>query len=100
MIEIITIGDELTSGRTADENARFIGESLYLRGFSVSKITTVGDGLDDISGALRNLNDDTRFIIVTGGLGPTEDDKTTEAAARCFGKELRKAYWKGKPEGQ
>ena len=88
MIEIITIGDELTSGRTVDENARFIGESLYLRGFSISKITTVGDGLDDISGALKNTNDDTRFIIATGGLGPTEDDKTSEAAARFFGKKL------------
>lgn len=88
MIEIITIGDELTSGRTADENARFIGESLYLRGFSVSRITTVGDGLDDISGALKSINDNTRFIIVTGGLGPTEDDRTSEAAASCFGKEL------------
>ena len=39
MIEIITIGDELISGRTADENARFLGEAFYLRGFSVSKIT-------------------------------------------------------------
>ena len=88
MIEIITIGDELISGRTADENARFLGEALYLRGFSVSKITTVGDGRGDISGALKNLKYDTRFIIVTGGRGPTEDDKTSEAAAFCFGKKL------------
>lgn len=88
MIEIITIGDELTCGRTADENARFIGEALYLKGFAVSRVVTVGDGLADISEALKGLKTDTRFAIITGGLGPTQDDKTAQAAAECFGKKL------------
>lgn len=88
MIEIITIGDELTSGSTVDENARFIAQTLHSVGYSVSKISTVGDGMEDIKDALKGLMEDTHFVIVTGGLGPTEDDRTTQAAAAAFGRHL------------
>jgi len=84
----MTIGDELTCGRTADENARFIGEALYLKGLVVSRMVTVGDELADIAAALKDLRADTRFVVVTGGLGPTEDDKTAAAAADRFGRKL------------
>lgn len=88
MIEIITIGDELTSGSTVDENARFIAQALHSIGLSVSKITTVGDGIEDIQHALKSLLKETRFVIATGGLGPTEDDRTAKAAASAFGRQL------------
>jgi len=85
MIEILTIGDELTSGSTLDENARFIARALYGAGLQVARITTVGDGIDDIVGMLQHPLVSTRCTIVTGGLGPTDDDRTAEAAAKAFG---------------
>ncbi len=88
MIEIITIGDELISGSTADENARFIGEALTSLGLTVSKITTVGDAVEDIENALESIRGETRFVLITGGLGPTEDDRTARAAAKAFGRKL------------
>lgn len=88
MIEILTIGDELISGRTADENARFIAQTLHEAGLPVVRITSVGDGIEDISRALRDLLPGTRFVVVTGGLGPTDDDRTALAAAKTFGREL------------
>lgn len=89
MIEIVTIGDELTSGRTVDENSRFIAQTLYEAGLTVSRITTVGDGIDDIKRCLKGLLHDTRFAVVTGGLGPTDDDRTAQAAAGAFGRKLQ-----------
>jgi nicotinamide-nucleotide amidase len=88
MIEILTIGDELIAGRTADENARFIAQALHEAGLAVARVTTVGDGIEDISRALRDLLPGTRFVIITGGLGPTEDDRTALAAATTFGRAL------------
>jgi len=88
MIEILTIGDELLSGRTLDENSRFIAATLHEHGFVVSRITSVGDAVTDISRALQQRLPDTRCMVVTGGLGPTEDDRTAQAAAAAFGKDL------------
>lgn len=88
MIEILTIGDELTSGRTADENSGFIARALNAAGLTVARIITVGDGIEDIKRALQSLLQDTQFVIVTGGLGPTDDDRTARAAAATFGKKL------------
>ena len=88
MIEILTIGDELLSGRTADTNAGFIARALAEAGLSVKRFSSVGDRLEDIQRALTNLLPDTRFLIATGGLGPTDDDRTAQAAALTFGCEL------------
>jgi len=88
MIELLTIGDELLSGRTADTNASFIARALAEAGLSVRRFSSVGDCLEDIRRALSNLLPDTRFLIATGGLGPTDDDRTAQAAARTFGCEL------------
>ncbi|MEI6125694.1 MAG: competence/damage-inducible protein A [Pseudomonadota bacterium] len=88
MIEILTIGDELTSGRTVDENSTCIARALNTAGLTVARITTVGDGIKDIQRCLHDLLEETRFVIVTGGLGPTEDDRTAQAAASAFGKKL------------
>ena len=81
MIEIITIGDELLCGRTLDTNAGMIARELHAAGFTVARITTTGDTHSAISSALLSCLPETRFIIVTGGLGPTEDDLTSSAAA-------------------
>ena len=85
MIEIITIGDELLCGRTQDTNAGMIARELNAAGFDVARITTTGDTCGAISAALLSCLRETRFVIVTGGLGPTEDDLTAAAAADAFG---------------
>jgi len=84
VIEIITIGDELLCGRTQDTNASMIARELSAAGFAVARITTIGDECSAISAALLSCLKETRFVIVTGGLGPTEDDRTAAAAAAAF----------------
>ncbi len=88
MIEIITVGDELTTGCTIDTNSSFIACIVSPLGYPVKRITTIGDGFEDIIQAFKNLSNDTKYVIVTGGLGPTEDDKTAQAASRYFLKKL------------
>ncbi len=88
MIEIITIGDELLMGSTADENARYLAESVTEVGAGVTRAITVGDRPEDIQKALKNVFPQTRYVIITGGLGPTEDDRTAEAAAAAFCQKL------------
>ncbi len=88
MIELLTIGDELLSGRTADTNSNFLARALTEAGLSAQRFSSVGDGLEDIRRALTQLLPGTRFLIVTGGLGPTDDDCTAQAAALTFGREL------------
>ena len=85
MIEIITIGDELLCGRTQDTNAGMIARELHAAGFPLTRITTTGDTHDAISAALLSCLSKTRFVIVTGGLGPTDDDLTAASAAAAFG---------------
>ena len=84
-IEIITTGDELMSGLTQDSNFSWAGEVLASRGFAVEFHTTVGDERDDISSALGISSGRADAVIVSGGLGPTPDDLTSEVAADFFG---------------
>lgn len=88
MIEILTVGDELVSGRTLDENARSIAAMLYANGFFVSRMTSVGDAAPDICRALLDHLPETRVMVITGGLGPTDDDRTAQAAAKAFNRRL------------
>ena len=87
-VEIITIGNELLSGSTLDTNAAFISASVNIIGLSVVRMSSVGDASDDIVAALKTVLPESRFVIVTGGLGPTDDDCTSAAAARAFGKQV------------
>ncbi|MEM0373934.1 MAG: nicotinamide mononucleotide deamidase-related protein [Sulfolobaceae archaeon] len=80
--EIISIGNELLSGKTINTNASHIAKRLTSLGYTVRRITTVGDYIDDIVSAFREaINRRPLLIISTGGLGPTYDDKTAEALA-------------------
>lgn len=83
-IGILTIGDELTSGKTQDRNSAFIARNLYRLGWQISAMLSVGDDNAAIKDALTFLMERAEGIIVTGGLGPTTDDITTAAIARAF----------------
>ena len=86
--EIIIIGNELISGRKRDLNAWYASGCLLSHGLEVSEITTVGDNYDTLSSVLRAAVGRSHFIIVTGGLGPTEDDLTTEIVSKALGRPL------------
>jgi nicotinamide-nucleotide amidase len=94
-VELVTIGDELLLGHTVDANAAWLGRELAAIGISVARRTTVGDGADDIAGAVREALARTGAVITTGGLGPTADDRTKPAIAAIFGRtlELDEARW-------
>ena len=86
--EIISIGDELTSGSVQNTNATFIGNQLHTAGIEVEQIKTVRDDMDAIVDTVRGIQNHISFVIVTGGLGPTVDDITTKAAAEALRKKL------------
>ena len=86
--EIITIGDELTSGRTLNLNARYAAGRLTASGLKVNRITSVGDNYPMVAEALRRAIENSRFVIVTGGLGSTEDDRTSEIVAKALNRPL------------
>ena len=86
--EIITIGNELISGRTMDLNAWYAAGRLTASGLMVTRITTVGDNPEKLSTALREALTHSEFVIITGGLGSTEDDITNEIVADTLNRPL------------
>ncbi len=88
LTEIIIIGNELVSGKTRDLNGWYASGCLLSCGLEVSGITTVGDNYDTLSSVLSAAVKRSHSIIVTGGLGPTEDDLTTKIVSRAFDRPL------------
>ncbi len=87
--ELLATGDEIRTGAIVDTNSAYIAEKLELQGVAVSGHTCVGDRLEDISEALTVISRRAAVAVVTGGLGPTTDDRTAEAAAMAAGVGLR-----------
>jgi len=82
-IELVCIGNELLIGKTVNTNAHWLAERCTALGASVQRITVISDDLDEIAGALNeSLGRKPSFIITTGGLGPTFDDKTLRGVSR------------------
>jgi nicotinamide-nucleotide amidase len=82
---IVTVGTELTSGLRADTNGREIAGRLLQTGYSVGRLTSVPDDETRIADAIADCVASFDLVVVTGGLGPTHDDRTREAAARALG---------------
>lgn len=82
---VVTVGEELLSGATVDGNAAWLGRELAALGIPVRERFTVGDRDDRIRVAVRRGLDLARLVVVTGGLGPTEDDRTRSAVAAELG---------------
>lgn len=87
-IAVLTIGDELINGETADTNTAAIARILGGHGYALRESLSVGDVETDIEEVLQELARKRDVIIVTGGLGPTTDDLTARAAAHAFGRRL------------
>jgi nicotinamide-nucleotide amidase len=79
--EILSTGDEILTGATVDTNSAHIAGKLIEAGITVYRKNCVGDTLDDIIAVLKEIGNRSDIAIVTGGLGPTEDDLTAEAVA-------------------
>ena len=86
--EIVTTGSELMLGRLVDSNSAWLSEYLAGQGVRVARHTAVGDDRDRLVKAFRRAWREHQVILVTGGLGPTEDDLTRPAAAAAFGLDL------------
>ena len=74
--QIISIGDELLLGETINTNASFIAKSLQRIGIEVSKIWTIADVEEQMIDTIKSAARETSLVLMTGGLGPTNDDKT------------------------
>lgn len=86
--EIIAIGDELLYGQIMDTNSHWISQQLDLMGVKVAYRTTIGDNREDILEAFSTAEKRAKIILITGGLGPTQDDLTKPLLAEYFGCEV------------
>ncbi len=86
--DILSIGDELTSGQTINRNAAWLGEQLQLLGIPVRRHLTVGDNLVEIVGTLQWTHNGCDVLLISGGLGPTDDDLTRQALAAAMHEDL------------
>lgn len=86
--ELLTLGDELLLGLTANGHLTFIGAQLGQRGVLLQRNVTVTDEADVIAAQFRESWARADVVITTGGLGPTCDDRTREAVAAVLGQEL------------
>ncbi|MEE4165520.1 MAG: CinA family nicotinamide mononucleotide deamidase-related protein [Desulfocapsaceae bacterium] len=82
--EIIAIGDELTSGRILNTTSGFAARKLFDAGYTIHAMSTIGDTPELIGEALLRAIGRVDFIIVTGGLGSTDDDLTNEAVSQAL----------------
>lgn len=87
-VEIITTGNEIMSGLTRDTNFSWVAAKLSSSGIEVKHHCAVADDLDDLLDSFATASKRARFVIVTGGLGPTEDDLSALAASKFLGTPL------------
>ena len=88
-MEIFSVGNELLIGKTLNTNATWLAKRVTSLGLTVKRITVIGDDVDEIAEALQEaLRRKPSFIITTGGLGPTFDDKTLAGIAKGLNRRL------------
>lgn len=84
LVELITIGDEILYGQTLDTNAHWMSGELDKIGAKVIRRTTCGDDEEEILDAFKEAEFRADIILITGGLGPTNDDLTKPCLAKYF----------------
>ena len=83
--ETLSIGTELLLGQIVDTNSAYLAGRLASLGIDLLHLSTVGDNLGRATETLRRAIDRSDLVVITGGLGPTEDDLTREAIAAALG---------------
>lgn len=87
-VEIITIGDEILIGQIVDTNSAWMAEELNKAGFELLRITSVHDDESQITDALRQALLRSDIVLLTGGIGPTNDDITKHTLCSFFDSKL------------
>lgn len=87
-VELLSIGDELLLGDVVDTNASYLAKKLSMLSLRPAHFQTVGDEMADIIAAFKLALSRSQIVLVTGGLGPTDDDLTLEALAKVLGVKL------------
>nr|WP_288829431.1 competence/damage-inducible protein A [uncultured Clostridium sp.] len=88
IVELISVGTEILLGNIVNTNTQYLAEKCALLGLSMYHQVTVGDNRERLSAALETALNRSDVVILTGGLGPTEDDLTKEVCAEVMGFEL------------
>jgi nicotinamide-nucleotide amidase len=83
--EILSVGTELLLGHITDTNATYLAQQLAALGIDLLYVSTVGDNLGRLTEVVRRGHARSDLVVMTGGLGPTEDDLTREAIAATLG---------------
>jgi nicotinamide-nucleotide amidase len=84
-VEILATGDELLTGQLVDTNSPWLMDRLWELGLMVRRKTLVGDDQQDLVAAIRETTARADLVVVSGGMGPTEDDLTSESVAALLG---------------
>ena len=88
-MEIICVGNELLIGKTVNTNAHWMGKQATNLGVNVKRITVVQDVVEEIAKVIcEALERKPQFIVTTGGLGPTFDDKTLQGVAKALNRKM------------
>ena len=87
-VELVSVGTELLLGDIVNTNTAYLSKELAALGFGVFRQTTVGDNRERLLKTLESAFLENDTVIITGGLGPTDDDITKECAAEYFGREF------------
>ena len=87
-VELVSVGTELLLGDIVNTNTAYLSKELAALGFGVFRQTTVGDNRERLLKTLESAFLENDMVIITGGLGPTDDDITKECAAEYFGREF------------
>src|SRR4030067_2537017 len=88
-MEIISIGNELLIGKVLNTNAHWLSKRATSVGIKVKRITIIPDDVNETARAIREtLKRKPEFVVTTGGLGPTFDDKTLESIAKALKRKL------------
>ncbi len=84
-VELLATGDELLTGQILDTNSVWLMDRLWDLGIMARRKTLVADDRDDLAAALRETTSRADLVVMSGGLGPTEDDLTAEVVAAAMG---------------
>lgn len=87
-VELVSVGTELLLGDIVNTNTAYLSKELAALGLGVFRQTTVGDNRERLLKTLESAFNENDTVIITGGLGPTDDDITKECVAEYFGREF------------
>ena len=85
LVEILSTGDELLTGQIVDTNSAWLMDRLWDLGVMVRRKTLVADDRVDVDAAIRETTARADLVVMSGGMGPTEDDLTSECVAAALG---------------